>query len=151
RRTLRPLPRSRSCWAGWRCWPVICRHAKRPRWTPWRRCAMSELITVRTEIYMRTDTFTRSALMALCAGLCLAPSLLLGQQEADPNFKVTVDRPAYVKTHPKVLFDEAHFNFHTAGGRYKPFADLIAHDGYQVTPNKAKFSQKTLEGFDLLI
>jgi len=46
-----------------------------------------------------------------------------GGQVADPNFKATVDNPAYKKG-PKVLFDEAHNNFHTTGGRYKPFADL---------------------------
>ena len=48
-------------------------------------------------------------------------------------------RPAGVRKdgrHPRVLFDEAHNNFHTAGGRYKPFAELIANDGYQVIPNR---------------
>jgi hypothetical protein len=49
------------------------------------------------------------------------------------------------------LFDEAHNNFHTAGGRYKPFADLIANDGYQVAPNKQRFAKQTLEGFDVLV
>src|SRR5713226_3038128 len=74
-----------------------------------------------------------------------------GQQIADPNFNVTVTRPAYTKKHPKVLFDEAHFNFHTTTARYKPFADLITNDGYQVTPNKVKFEKKKLEGYDILI
>jgi hypothetical protein len=74
-----------------------------------------------------------------------------GQQVADPNFDPKVARPAYPKKHPKVLFDEAHNNFHTADGRYKPFADLITSDGYQVIPNKAKFSVETLKGHDLLI
>lgn len=50
-----------------------------------------------------------------------------------------------------VLFDEAHNNFHTASGRYKPFADLITNDGYQVTPNKQKFSAETLKGFKILV
>jgi hypothetical protein len=70
---------------------------------------------------------------------------------ADPNFDAKVPHPAYVKSGPKVLFDEAHHNFHTAGGRYKPFADLITNDGYQVTPNKEKFSAATLKGFDILV
>ncbi len=73
-----------------------------------------------------------------------------GQQIADPNFDVTVTRPAYTRKHPKVLFDEAHFNFHTTTARYKPFADLITNDGYQVTPNKVKFEKKKLEGYDIL-
>src|SRR5205814_8458804 len=78
-------------------------------------------------------------------------SLIHAQQVADPNFDAKVAHPAYAKNGPKVLFDEAHNNFHTASGRYKPFADLITNDGYQVTPNKQKFSPQTLKGFDLLI
>ena len=74
-----------------------------------------------------------------------------GQQMADPDFDTKVARPAYTKKHPKVLFDEAHRNFHTADGRYKPFASLITNDGYQVTPNKEKFQKSTLEGYDVLV
>lgn len=73
------------------------------------------------------------------------------QQMADPDFDTKVDRPAYTKKHPKVLFDEAHLNFHTTDGRYKPFVTLIANDGYQVTPNKEKFQKKTLEGYEILV
>ena len=32
--------------------------------------------------------------------------------------------------HPVVFVDEVDYNFHTADGRYKPFADLIKNDGY---------------------
>lgn len=73
------------------------------------------------------------------------------QQVADPNFDTKVANPAYKKNGPKVLFDEAHNNFHTAGGRYKAFADLITNDGYQVTPNKEKFSAAVLKGYALLV
>jgi hypothetical protein len=79
------------------------------------------------------------------------PSISRAQQVADPDFSTKVDRPAYKKKGPKVLFDEAHNNFHTAGGRYKPFADLITSDGYEVTPNKEKFSAATLKGFNILV
>lgn len=73
------------------------------------------------------------------------------QQVADPDFDTRVAKPAYTKKHPKVLFDEAHNNFHTSSGRYKPFADLITSDGYSVTPNKKKLSKETLAGFDVLV
>ena len=64
-----------------------------------------------------------------------------GGQRADPDFDTKVARPAYTASrHPRVLFDEAHHNFHTAGGRYKPFAELITNDGYQVIPNREKFT-----------
>lgn len=78
-------------------------------------------------------------------------SISRAQQVADPNFNTNVDRPAYKKNGPRVLFDEAHNNFHTATGRYKPFADLVTSDGYRVTPNKEKFSAATLKGFDILV
>lgn len=74
-----------------------------------------------------------------------------GGQMADPNFNARVERPAYKKSGPKVLFDEAHNNFHTAGGRYKPFADLIINDGYQVVPNTQLFSRETLKGYRILV
>jgi hypothetical protein len=74
-----------------------------------------------------------------------------GGQMADPDFNAKVSTPAYTKKGPKVLFDEAHNNFHTATGRYKPFADLITSDGYQITPNKQKFSADVLKGYDILI
>ena len=89
--------------------------------------------------------------------VCLLGSFLMlallanAQQVADPNFNIKVEHPAYETNGPKVLFDEAHNNFHTAGGRYKAFADLITNDGYQVTPNKQKFSAATLKGFDILV
>jgi hypothetical protein len=73
------------------------------------------------------------------------------QQVADPNFDAKVAKPAFPDMHPKVLFDEGHFNFHTASGRYKPFADLVTNGGYQATPSKAKFEKKTLQGDDILV
>src|SRR5437773_10875378 len=78
-------------------------------------------------------------------------SVIHAQQVADPTFDAKVAHPAYPKNGPRVLFDEAHNNFHTASGRYKPFADLITNDGYQITPNKQKFSAETLKGYDILL
>ena len=90
-------------------------------------------------------------LSALIATSFLLVAVSPAQQVADPNFDARVAHPAYSKNGPKVLFDEAHKNFHTAGGRYKPFADLITNDGYQIRPNKEKFSAATLKGFDVLV
>lgn len=88
-------------------------------------------------------------LLALTTVRFAAPSF--AQQTADPNFDAKVARPAYTSKHPKVLFDEAHNNFHTADGRYKPFADLIRSDGYTVTPNRAPFTAASLKPFDILV
>jgi hypothetical protein len=91
--------------------------------------------------------------LRLFAAACVISSAIAGlaQQVADPDFDTRVAKPAYTKKHPKVLIDEAHNNFHTASGRYKPFADLITNDGYVVTPNKQKFSKKSLKKFDVLV
>ena len=74
-----------------------------------------------------------------------------GGQRADPDFDVKVARPAYTSTHPRILFDEAHHNFHTTSGRYKPFGQLIGNDGYQVIPNREKFSGEMLRKGDILV
>ena len=90
--------------------------------------------------------------LSLSFGLLLVFALgAIAQQVPDPNFDATVARPAYSKKHPRVLFDEAHNNFHTAGGTYKAFADLVTNDGYQVVPNTQKFSAETLAGNDILV
>ena len=89
--------------------------------------------------------------ISVCWVVSVATIWINAQQVADPNFNTKVERPAYKKNGPRVLFDEAHNNFHTAGGRYKAFADLVTNDGYQVTPNKQTFSAATLKGFDILV
>lgn len=92
--------------------------------------------------------------MKLCVAVCLlvcSAGAAFGQQVPDSNFDVKVARPAYAKKQPKVLFDEAHHNFHTADGRYQPFATLITNDGCIVTPNKQKFTKQSLAGYDVLV
>lgn len=81
----------------------------------------------------------------------MAVAVVSAQQIADPNFDSKVARPAHTKKHPQVLFDEAHNNFHTADGRYKPFAELIKSDGYVITPNKQPFTPSSLKPFDILV
>ena len=74
-----------------------------------------------------------------------------GGQRSDPDFDVSVAHPAFTERHPSVLFDEAHHNFHTSGGRYKAFADLIINDGCRVVPNLVPFTRETLAGYDVLV
>jgi hypothetical protein len=49
------------------------------------------------------------------------------------------------------MFDEAHNNFHTMDGRYKPFATLLLNDGYRVVRNRLAFTKKNLEGYKVLV
>jgi hypothetical protein len=89
-------------------------------------------------------------------GLCILIGVLVSasvaaQHLADPEFKAVVQNPAYTKSSPRVMFDEAHNNFHTSTGRYKPFADLLMNDGYRIVINRQPFTKKTLDSFKLLI
>lgn len=69
----------------------------------------------------------------------------------DPDFNTKIERPAYTKKHPRVMFDEAHFNVHTTGTGYQAFAEMTTNDGYQITPNKDRFNRKMLRGFQVLV
>jgi hypothetical protein len=73
------------------------------------------------------------------------------QQIADKHFDARVANPAYTKNFPRVLFDEAHFNFHTTNNRYKPFVDLIFNDGYHLVVNRQPFSKESLKTFKILV
>jgi hypothetical protein len=90
----------------------------------------------------------------LAATAWLGARTAFGQpQRADMDYDTTVAAPAYAGAarHPSVLFDAAHNNLHTAGGLYRPFADLIAHDGYRVGTNQKAFSKEALQSADILI
>jgi hypothetical protein len=52
---------------------------------------------------------------------------------------------------PVVLIDEAHNNFHTANGRYRPFAKLLEADGLVVRPNAAQFDSASLAAGRVLV
>src|SRR5215212_2646863 len=89
-------------------------------------------------------------LLLICA-LLLTCVTTVAQQQADPEFDTSVENPAYKKDGPRVMFDEAHHNFHTAEGRYKPFVDLLMNDGYRVVRNRQSFSKTRLSGFKILV
>jgi hypothetical protein len=83
----------------------------------------------------------------------VAPALACGQGQAvaDPGFDASVKAPAYVRVHPRVAIDEAHFNFHTASDRYSAFAQLLRNDGYDVRPGTARFEKAALQGIAVLV
>lgn len=96
--------------------------------------------------------------MKRAAILCLLLSVLslssvaaLAQQLPDPEFDTSVANPAYKKDGPRVMFDEAHHNFHTTEGRYKPFVDLLMNDGYRVIRNRQSFTKTSLSSFKVLV
>ena len=101
----------------------------------------------------------RHKVLAILLVLLITVSGLLGSaysrfvaaQSPNPNFNARVSAPAYLDEHPRVLFDAAHFNFHTPERNYKPFADLIRNDGYEVVSNKEKFTPETLKDARVLV
>ncbi len=82
----------------------------------------------------------------------VAPQLLAGQQVNDDAFRFDNPSPAFpAGTGPAVCIDEGHFNFHTADGRYKAFANLLRADGYVVERYADGFAAGALERCGLLV
>ncbi|MBD0326302.1 MAG: DUF4350 domain-containing protein [Pyrinomonadaceae bacterium] len=74
------------------------------------------------------------------------------QQVADASFRPAIPKPTYAQgLGPLVLIDEAHFNFHTASGRYQAFAELLRRDGYNVQPSTVPFSREALKKARILV
>ena len=93
----------------------------------------------------------RAAIVCLLLSVLSVSSVAVAQQLADPEFDSAVDNPAYKKEGPRVAFDEAHHNFHTTEGRYKPFVDLLLNDGYRVVRNRQPFTKTSLNSFKVLV
>ncbi|HJQ67794.1 MAG TPA: DUF4350 domain-containing protein [Blastocatellia bacterium] len=98
----------------------------------------------------------RNGLQPAAFSMVLAVALLAsganGQQVADTAFKPPIPSPAYQPGRgPVVMLDEAHFNFHTADGRYLAFAELLRRDGYVVKPSRARFDKASLKEGQILV
>ncbi len=97
---------------------------------------------------MNSRLKTHFVMIALA--LCLLT--VRAQQVADTEYKPPIARPAYSPGKgPLVLLDEAHFNFHTATGRYLAFAELLRRDGYVVQGSTAKFTKEALQAAKILV
>ncbi|VGO18974.1 hypothetical protein [Pontiella sulfatireligans] len=74
------------------------------------------------------------------------------QQMGDPDFKPRLAAPTYTEGKgPFVVIDGAHFNFHKAEERYKPFAELLRADGCRIGSNAEAFSRGMLDFVDILV
>jgi hypothetical protein len=73
-------------------------------------------------------------------------------QVADPDFTPkNTHRTFSEQNSPVVYVDEAHHNFLTKNGRYKPFSQVLESDGYTVKPNKKVFNLDYLKQADILV
>jgi hypothetical protein len=94
-------------------------------------------------------TMIRQLFLSLLIILC---GYARAQQMGDPDFSPRIVNPAYpAGKGPIVLIDGAHNNFHTAEGRYKPFAKLLGKDGYRVTPIVDRFTTESIRRGDILV
>ncbi|MCP4726924.1 MAG: DUF4350 domain-containing protein, partial [bacterium] len=76
----------------------------------------------------------------------------IGQQVADSTFIPESLDPAFeAGKGPVVFIDEAHNNFHTAGGRFQVFARLLRLDGYDVKPLTEKLNPENLKLCSILV
>ena len=70
----------------------------------------------------------------------------------DVAYRHSNEHPAYEEGHgPTVCVDEAHFNYHTAGGIYWPFAELLRGDGYRVARFRSGFTREALGDCQILV
>lgn len=77
---------------------------------------------------------------------------MIAQQIGDSSYSPVVNHPVYAKGEgPVILIDEAHNNFHTMRGRYKPFADLLEKDGYNLKPFTKSFTINGLAEGKILV
>jgi len=82
----------------------------------------------------------------------LFAAVAIAQQVSDTSFAPPIPNPMYKTGQgPIVLLDEAHFNFHTADGRYQPFAALLRRDGYDVRASKLPFSKASVKDAKVLV
>jgi hypothetical protein len=86
------------------------------------------------------------------AALSLAIRTVGAQQVVDTTFTPTIHSRTYPSgSGPVVVVDEAHHNMHTAEGRYRPFASLLAADGFTVKPGRDSITPVSLKGTDILV
>lgn len=95
---------------------------------------------------MRTRVLVSAMVVLAATGTASA------QQVADLDYNPPVPRPAYeAGKGPRVVIDEAHHNFHTVDGRYRPFAELLRRDGYRVDGLRTPLSADAMAGVDVLV
>ncbi len=84
--------------------------------------------------------------------LLISSAFLSAQQIPDKDFEPSIANPAYLtQSGSVILLDEAHYNFHTAEGRYFIFTKILKKDGYQVVSNANAFTPERLKSAKILV
>lgn len=95
----------------------------------------------------------RAAIVVALGALSMGSASLTAQQVVDTSFTPTGrTEPAFhAGRGPVVVIDEAHGNFHTAAGRYRPFAKWLEADGFVVQAGTARFDSTSLASARVLV
>jgi hypothetical protein len=92
-----------------------------------------------------------TVLLAACSDQRTA-STVEPLRTVDESFQPILTDPAFPEgTGPVVCIDEAHNNFHTAEGTYRPFAGVLRRDGYVVRPAREIISEAGLADCRILV
>jgi hypothetical protein len=92
---------------------------------------------------------SRLVALALSVG---CPASASAQQVPDTLFRPVVGTPRFAPGRgPVVLIDGGHANFHTADGRFRPFARLIERDGFRVRALSGELTDSALAGVGVLV
>ena len=99
------------------------------------------------------NVFVRKLLASTSRLLILTLSAwpVVAQQRPDTTYQPAVVAEFRDDEHTVIIIDEAHHNFHTASGGYRPFADLLNRHGYIIKPGIKQFSAAGLKGVKVLL
>ena len=77
---------------------------------------------------------------------------VLAQQVADTLFSPAIKNRVYLPQQGSNIFiDEAHNNFHTLSGGFRPFANVLDKDGYVLRPLTQRFSEEALRPAKIVV
>ncbi|MCK7460225.1 DUF4350 domain-containing protein [Idiomarina aminovorans] len=92
-----------------------------------------------------------SKLIFLCLVLAIS-ACSESSQQADPDFQPRGNKTSMTSdANTVVVVDEAHNNFLTISGRYKPFEQVLSNNGYKVRSNTRSFTSDRLNKADILV
>lgn len=93
-----------------------------------------------------------AAVLVACS-LSSVGTVAPAQQVVDTTYRPLANVKHAPITGPRsvVVLDEAHHNFHTASGRYLPFARLLQNAGYVVRPGTTRYDSTTLASVGVLV
>ena len=90
----------------------------------------------------RYGVFVLVVVVFLAAGALL---LLFNDPYRGLDFDPSVHRPAFAVDSPMLLVDDGHHNHHRISTTFRPFADLLRNDGFQVEALGGRVTREALD------